>query len=79
MILWNEVHCVFIRAKLKECTRDDVIDFAHNSDILRPNAVIRDVATSLRKFRSIALNYLEVITSIIEYCGIQLLLLDFAS
>lgn len=49
VILRNEVHCVFVHAKLSGYTRGDVIDFAHNSGVRRPDAVIRDVATSLRK------------------------------
>lgn len=53
----NEEHCMFMRAKLRGFTRDDILDFARDNGIRRPDAVIRDVAMSLRRFRSIALKY----------------------
>lgn len=53
----NDEHCMYIRAKLKEFTRNDVLDFARDNGIRRPDAVIRDIATSLKEFRSIALKY----------------------
>lgn len=46
---------MFIRAKLSGFTRGDIIDFARDNGIRRPDAVIRDVASSLKNFRTIAL------------------------
>lgn len=53
----NEEHCMFIRAKLRGITRNDVIEFARDNGIRRPDAIIRDVVASLKKFRSVALKY----------------------
>lgn len=53
----NEDHCMFIRAKLRGTTRADVIDFARDNGIRRPDAIIRDVVASLKQFRSVATKY----------------------
>lgn len=53
----NEYHCLYIRAKLCGITRDDIIQFARNNGIRRPEAIIKDVADSLKQFRSIATRY----------------------
>lgn len=53
----NEDHCMFIRAKLRNITRDDVIEFAHDNGIRRPDAIIRDVVRSLKQFRTVAAKY----------------------
>lgn len=53
----NEEHCMFIRAKLRGITRNDVIDFARDNGIRRPDSIIRDVVASLKTFRSVALKY----------------------
>ena len=53
----EENHCMYVRAKLRDITRQDVMDFARNSGIRRPAAIIRDVANSLKQFRSIAQKY----------------------
>ena len=53
----NEDHCLYIRAKLRGITRDDAILFARDNGIRRPDAIIRDVAASLKQFRSIATKY----------------------
>ena len=53
----NVDHCLYIRAKLRGITRDDVIEFAHDNGIRRPDAIIRDVVGSLRKFRAAATKY----------------------
>lgn len=53
----NEEHCMFICAKLRGITRDDVIDFARDNGIRRPDAIIRDVVASLKNFRHVALKY----------------------
>lgn len=50
----NKDHCMYIRAKLHDITRLDVIEFARDNGIRRPDAIIRDVVSSLRQFRTIA-------------------------
>lgn len=51
----NEDHCMYIRAKLRNITRNDVIQFARDNGIRRPDAIIRDVVEALKKFRSVAI------------------------
>ena len=53
----EENHCMYVRAKLCDITRQDVLDFARNNGIRRPAAIIRDVTNSLIQFRSIAQKY----------------------
>jgi serine/threonine-protein kinase HipA len=53
----NKDHCMYIRAKLHDNTRSDVIDFARDNGIRRPDAIIRDVVASLKQFRTIATEY----------------------
>lgn len=53
----NEEHCMFIRAKLRGITRDDVMDFARDNGIRRPEVIIREVVDSLKRFRSVATEY----------------------
>lgn len=50
----NKEHCMYIRAKLYGITRSDVIEFASDNGIRRPDAIIRDVVSSLKQFRAIA-------------------------
>lgn len=50
----DEDHCLYIRAKLRNITREDVILFAHDNGIRRPDAIIRDVVGALMQFRSVA-------------------------
>ena len=50
----NEDHCLHIRAKLRNITRDDAIRFARDNGIRRPDAIIREVVESLKQFRIIA-------------------------
>ena len=38
-------------------TRDDVIQFARDNGIRRPDAIIRDVVASLKRFRPVATKY----------------------
>ena len=45
---------MFIRAKLSGFTRGDIFDFARDNCIRRPDAVIRDVVSSLKNFRTVA-------------------------
>lgn len=51
----NEYHCLYIRAKLNRITREDVIQFAHDNGIRRPDTIIHKVAESLKQFRTIAI------------------------
>lgn len=48
---------MYIRAKLHDITRSDVVDFARDNGIRRPDAIIRDVVASLKQFRAIAAEY----------------------
>lgn len=50
----NEDHCLYMRAKLRNISREDVIQFAHDNGIRRPDAIIRDVVGALKQFRSVA-------------------------
>ena len=50
----NEDHCMYIRAKLRNISRDDVMQFARDNGIRRPDAIIRNVVDSLKQFRSVA-------------------------
>lgn len=50
----NKDHCMYVRAKLSDITRSDVMEFARDNGIRRPDAIIREVVTALKKFRSIA-------------------------
>ncbi len=50
-------HCLLIGGKLRNITRDDVIQFARDNGIRRPDGIIRDVVSSLKQFRSIATKY----------------------
>ena len=53
----NKEHCLMIGGKLQDITRDDVIQFARDNGIRRPDAIIRDVVASLKQFRTIATKY----------------------
>ena len=50
----NEDRCLYIRAKLRGITYDDVVQFARDNGIRRPDAIIRDVIEALKQFRSFA-------------------------
>ena len=50
----NEDHCLYIRAKLRSITYEDVVQFARDNGIRRPDAIIRDVVEALKQFRSFA-------------------------
>ena len=50
----NEDHCLYIRTKLRNITREDAIQFARANGIRRPDAIIRDVVAALKQFRTIA-------------------------
>ena len=53
----NEDHCMFIRAKLRDITREDVILFAKDNGIRRPDAIIRGIVNALKQFRAVATKY----------------------
>ena len=53
----NEDHCMYIRAKLRDITRDDVIQFAKDNGIRRPDAIIRDIVSAIKQFRTVATKY----------------------
>lgn len=53
----NEDHCLFTRAKLRGVTRNDVMEFARDNGIRRPDAIIHNVVTSLKSFHSVALKH----------------------
>ena len=46
-----------IAGKIQDITRDDVIQFARDNGIRRPDAIIRDVVGALKQFRTIATKY----------------------
>ena len=48
---------MYIRGKLRNISRDDVIQFARENGIRRPDTIIRDVVASLKQFRTIATKY----------------------
>ena len=48
---------MYIRAKLRNITRDDVIQFARDNGIRRPDAIIHDVVEALKQFRTVAKKY----------------------
>jgi IMP dehydrogenase len=43
---------MYIRTKLRNITRDDVIQFAHDNGIRRPDAIIRDVVEALKQVKT---------------------------
>ena len=44
----NTGHCMYVRSKLHHISYDDAIQFAKDSGIRRADAIIREVADSLR-------------------------------
>ena len=50
----NEDHCMFIRAKLRNITREDILLFARDNGIRRPETIIRSVVEALKRFRTVA-------------------------
>lgn len=47
-------HCLYIRAKTRDFSRPEIIEFARDNGIRRPDSIIRDVANALKQFRAIA-------------------------
>ena len=50
----NQDHCMFIRAKLRNVTKEDVLQFAFDNGIRKPEKIIKEVRDSLLQFRKIA-------------------------
>ena len=50
----NKEHCLMIGGKLSDITHDDVVKFARENGIRRPDAIIREVVNSLKRFRVVA-------------------------
>ncbi|MCF0178435.1 MAG: HipA domain-containing protein, partial [Bacteroidales bacterium] len=50
----NRDHCIFTCAKLRDITLHDVLEFAVQNGISKPESVIEEVVASLRQFREIA-------------------------
>lgn len=53
----DEDHCMYIRTKLRDITREDAIQFAKDNGIRRPDAIIRNVVHALSQFRAVATKY----------------------
>lgn len=51
----NQEHCMFVRAKLRNITKEDVLQFASDNGIRKPESIIREVRDSLLQFRMVAL------------------------
>ncbi len=51
----DENHCLYVRAKLHGITREDVMGFARDNGIRRPESIINDVVESLKRFRETAI------------------------
>jgi serine/threonine-protein kinase HipA len=49
-----EEHCMMIGGKLSDITKDDILQFASDNGIRRPESIIRDVVAAIRLFRSFA-------------------------
>ena len=50
----NREHCLMVGGKYANITRDDVVLFARDNGIRRPDAIIRDIAEALKQFRMVA-------------------------
>ena len=50
----NKYHCLCMRSKLSDVTKEDLIAFAKDNGIRRAEAIIRAVVDSARKFRKVA-------------------------
>lgn len=49
--------CLMARGKIIDISRNDVLDFASDNGIRRPNSIINDVINAAKQFRAIALKY----------------------
>ena len=50
----NKEHCLMIGGKQQDISREDVISFASECGIRRPDAIIHDVVEALKQFRPVA-------------------------
>ena len=50
-------HCLMIRGKLTDITREDVMQLAAENGIRKAENIIREVVESLKQFRSVAMKY----------------------
>lgn len=53
----EENHCMFLRSKLCNFSKEDILSFAEDNGIRRPEAIINEVINSLHNFRNVALKY----------------------
>lgn len=56
-VLPEKNHCLFLRAKLSDFTLNDVLDFAADVGIRKPETIIAEVVESLQQFRKVAVKY----------------------
>jgi serine/threonine-protein kinase HipA len=47
-------HCMMVGGKLCDVTKEDIIQFASENGIPRPDSIIRDVTKAIQQFRSLA-------------------------
>lgn len=50
----NTDHCMYVRSKLYNITQEDILQFANDNGIRRPDSIIQSVVSSLMQFREIA-------------------------
>ena len=50
----DRAHCLMICGKYYDISRPEIIEFARDNGIRRPDSIIRDVANALKQFRAIA-------------------------
>lgn len=53
----NQDHCMFIRSKLRNISKEDVLQFAFDNGIRKPESLINDVKNALLQFRTVAVKY----------------------
>jgi Uncharacterized protein related to capsule biosynthesis enzymes len=78
----QEERCFMIRGKLINITKQDVLDFAKDNGIRRPDSIINEVARAVASFRELAIKYnvKEEWTTRIEAClSVHLADWEFAS
>lgn len=53
----NQDHCMFIRSKLRNISKEDVLQFAFDNGIRKPESLINDVKNALLQLRTVAVKY----------------------
>lgn len=53
----QEERCLMIRGKLRDITKDDILQFASDNGIRKSKAIINEVASALSSFRPVAQKY----------------------